>query len=526
MGTTMRHNKSMSVARRLGLGFTFVGTLAVATALAGAWGLLRSEAYTKTIYEDRTVALDQLGAVNYLSTRSRVLLMDAVLAQQPDKALARVKQYETAREKADTLWKAYTATQMTPEETALVATVGPARDALFKQGFDAMAKALSAGKFDEARMALDKQVSPLNPAFAASMEKLMQLQVSVAAQEFQASRAAAVRAQWLMAALVLLVVGGSVVIGVVITRQLVRSLGAEPDELATLAERVAAGDLAADGRPPAGAGSVMASMQTMREGLVRVVSTVRGGVDNVATASAQIAQGNADLSSRTEEQAASLQQTAASMEQLTSTVRNGADNARQANQLAQGASAAAVRGGEVVSQVVQTMTDIQSASGKIAEITGVIDGIAFQTNILALNAAVEAARAGEQGRGFAVVASEVRTLAQRSADAARQIKALIGDSVTQVEAGSQLVQDAGRTMGDVVAQVRRVSDLIGEISAAATEQTQGIDQVGQAVTQLDQTTQQNAALVEESAAAAESLKAQAQRLSESVAVFQLGAQRA
>jgi methyl-accepting chemotaxis protein len=310
----------------------------------------------------------------------------------------------------------------------------------------------------------------------------------------------------------------------VITRSLSRSLGAEPAELAAVASRIAAGGLASDGRASAPAGSVMASMQAMREALVQVVSSVRSGVDNVATASAQIAQGNSDLSSRTEKQAASLQQTAASMEELTGTVRSGADNARQANQLAQGASSAALQGGEVVQQVVQTMGGIQEASRRISEITAVIDSIAFQTNILALNAAVEAARAGEQGRGFAVVASEVRSLAQRSGEAAREIRQLIDDSVQRVDAGSRLVEQAGSTMASVVGQVRRVTDLIGEITAAAGEQTQGIELVNQAVVQLDQGTQQNAALVEQSAAAAESLKAQSARLAQTVAVFRLDVQ--
>jgi methyl-accepting chemotaxis protein len=250
---------------------------------------------------------------------------------------------------------------------------------------------------------------------------------------------------------------------------------------------------------------------------------VRSSVDSVSTASLQIAQGNGDLSRRTELQASNLQQTAASMEQLTGTVANGADNARQASQLAQGASETATRGGREVAEVVQTMADIQSSSNRIADITGVIDGIAFQTNILALNAAVEAARAGEQGRGFAVVAAEVRTLAQRSAEAARQIKSLIGDSVARVEAGQARVHSAGQTIGAVVQQVQRVTDLISEISAAAAEQTQGIQQVGQAVSQLDQSTQQNAALVEESTAAAESLRHQAQSLSHAVAAFRLTA---
>jgi methyl-accepting chemotaxis protein len=286
---------------------------------------------------------------------------------------------------------------------------------------------------------------------------------------------------------------------------------------------VAAGDLSHDisARGSDEVAGLVRQLDATQNALRLLVQNMRDGASQVATASAQIAQGNLDLSSRTEEQASSLQQTAAAMEQLTGTLRASADNARQANQLAQGASSAAQRGGEVVSKVVQTMGGIQSASQRISEITSVIDSIAFQTNILALNAAVEAARAGEQGRGFAVVASEVRTLAQRSADAARQIKSLIGDSVSQVQAGGTLVQEAGATMGEVVRQVQRVTDLIGEITAASSEQSQGFDQVGQAVTQLDQTTQQNAALVEESAAAAESLKAQAARLSEAVAAFRL-----
>jgi methyl-accepting chemotaxis protein len=241
----------------------------------------------------------------------------------------------------------------------------------------------------------------------------------------------------------------------------------------------------------------------------------------VATASAQIAQGNQDLSSRTEEQASALQQTAATMEQLGTTVRSNADSAKQANQLALGASAVAAQGGDVVGKVVTTMQGINDSSRKIGDIIGVIDGIAFQTNILALNAAVEAARAGEQGRGFAVVASEVRSLAQRSAEAAKEIKALIGRSVEQVEQGTALVDQAGKTMGEIVGSIQRVSDIVAEITAASAEQSDGVQQVGDAVSQMDQATQQNAALVEESAAAAESLKGQAQQLVQAVAVFKL-----
>jgi len=269
-------------------------------------------------------------------------------------------------------------------------------------------------------------------------------------------------------------------------------------------------------------GQLLEALKVMNSGLMGIVSQVRQSSDSIATGSGQIATGNHDLSQRTEEQASNLQQTAASMEQLTSTVKNNADAARQATQLAGSASEVAARGGTVVGQVMGTMEQITSASKKIAEIIGVIDGIAFQTNILALNAAVEAARAGEQGRGFAVVAGEVRNLAQRSAQAAKEIKQLINDSVEKVEAGSTLVGDAGRTMGEIVDQVKRVTDLISEISAATLEQSSGIGQVSDAVTQLDQVTQQNAALVEESAAAAESLKHQAEQLVHAVANFRLG----
>ena len=295
------------------------------------------------------------------------------------------------------------------------------------------------------------------------------------------------------------------------------------NEAASVARRIADGDLSArlqvDGHDEIG--QLMQALSDMKDNLVQMVSGVRLSAESVATASSQIAQGNQDLSQRTEEQASALQQTAASMEQLGSTVTQNADSARQANQLANGASSVAVQGGEVVSQVVDTMKDINDSSRKIADIITVIDGIAFQTNILALNAAVEAARAGEQGRGFAVVAGEVRNLAQRSAEAAKEIKGLINASVERVERGSALVDEAGATMQEVVTAIRRVNDIVGEISSASTEQSSGVSQVSEAVSQMDQATQQNAALVEESAAAAESLKQQAQQLVQAVAVFKL-----
>ncbi len=309
-------------------------------------------------------------------------------------------------------------------------------------------------------------------------------------------------------------------IGWWLTRAILTQVGGEPELLNSITKRISEGDLAVE-IPPADERSVLHGIHAMRDSVVRIVTRVRQGSESVATASAEIAQGNHDLSARTEQQASALEETAASMEELGSTVRQNADNARQANQLAVSASTVAQQGGETVAQVVETMKGINDSSRKIADIIGVIDGIAFQTNILALNAAVEAARAGEQGRGFAVVASEVRSLAGRSAEAAKEIKALISASVDRVEQGNEQVGKAGATMTEVVAAIRRVTDIVGEISAASSEQSTGVAQVGEAVTQMDQATQQNAALVEQMAAAASSLKGQADDLVQSVAVFQL-----
>jgi len=317
---------------------------------------------------------------------------------------------------------------------------------------------------------------------------------------------------------------GAIVSAALITRSVLRELGCEPAYAAGIAREIAAGNLAVDvDLKPGDDQSLLAAIRTMRDSLAVIVRQVRQSSDSIATGSQQIAAGNQELSGRTEHQASSLQQTAASMEQLTATVKQSADSAKQASQLAVSASTAASKGGVVVGQVVSTMEEISAASRKIAEIINVIDGIAFQTNILALNAAVEAARAGDQGRGFAVVAGEVRNLAQRSAQAAREIKAMISDSVEKVGAGSKLVHDAGASMNEIVAQVTRVTDLIAEITSAALEQSSGIGQVNESVTHMDQGTQQNAALVEQSAAAAASLKEQADQLARAVAVFKLSA---
>ena len=512
---------SWTVARQLALAFGVVLALLAAVATLSGWMLRSTLADMKSLYEDRAVPLAQLGDIRYLGARDRVLLVDATLKAQPEHTARRLKEFRSNRELSATQWKAYAATFMTDEEKNLVKEAEVAMAAFIDQALLPTAAALEAGNYEQARKLLDSKISPLNPAFSKATDDLVQLQVRVAESDHLRAERHGENSLLAVGGLATAALLAGVLGAWLFTRRLLQRLGAAPGELARVAETIAQGDLTTSSAQRAPAGSVMASMQAMREALAGIVGTVRQGVESVATASAQIAQGNGDLSARTEEQAANLEQTAASMEQLTSTVKASADNAEQARQLAGSASDVATRGGAVVSQVVATMQEIQGSSRQIADITGVIDGIAFQTNILALNAAVEAARAGEQGRGFAVVAGEVRALAQRSAEAARQIKTLIGDSVTRIEQGGELVADAGRTMQDIVTQVQRVSTLIGEITHAAREQTQGITQVGDAVGQLDQTTQQNAALVEESAAAAESLKQQAQRLADAVSVFRV-----
>ena len=379
---------------------------------------------------------------------------------------------------------------------------------------------LRAGKMDEARIALVKEVRPVQIAYMDRIEDLIALQDKLMDESGAEVNASVQSTKVTVASLLAAAFALACVLAVWIIRSTTRPIV----EAVGIARAVAAGDLAmeirADGRNETGL--LLAALHEMKTRLATTVGEVRRNAEGVATASAQIAQGNNDLSSRTEQQAASLEETAASMEELNATVRQNADNARQANQLAAAASTVAIQGGEVVGEVVGTMKGINDSSKKIADIIGVIDGIAFQTNILALNAAVEAARAGEQGRGFAVVASEVRSLAQRSAEAAKDIKTLISASVERVEHGTALVDRAGTTMQEVVTSIRRVTDIMGEISAASTEQSSGVAQVGEAVTQMDRATQQNAALVEESAAAAESLKTQADRLVEAVAVFKIG----
>jgi methyl-accepting chemotaxis protein len=373
-----------------------------------------------------------------------------------------------------------------------------------------------------AKVLLLEKARPAQLAYVEALRNFITFQKELIQQERKATAEDYRRTRTFVVTLSLLALLAGAAAAWMLTRSLTRQLGGEPAYAAEIANEIASGNLALDVRvDDRNKSSLLYAMKTMRESLVGIVTEVRTGTDAMTTSSGEIAAGNQDLSSRTEEQASSLEETASSMEEMTSTVKQNADNARQANQLAVSASAVAIKGGEVVGQVVDTMEEINTSSKKIVDIIGVIDGIAFQTNILALNAAVEAARAGEQGRGFAVVASEVRNLAQRSAAAAKEIKGLIGDSVEKVELGTQLVDQAGTTMSEVVDSIKRVTDIMAEIMAASQEQSAGIEQINQAIGQMDQATQQNAALVEQSAAAAESLSNQAAKLTRSVSVFKL-----
>ncbi|MEP7295555.1 MAG: methyl-accepting chemotaxis protein [Burkholderiales bacterium] len=520
---------NLTVKKQLSLAFGALAILVLAVSLLALRGLSaaneRFSGYVSGAAERQNLATD----VRILANRRAIGVRDMVLVKtaadrESAKTMA-VKANEDLKASLKALNDAAaTAADATERDRALVAAIDKV-ESQYGPVAVAIVELAASGKHDEAIDKMNVECRPLLASLLAASKEYISYSAEQAKHNVDDSASAyATQRAWL-AAISAVTVLVAIALGWLITRRLVASLGAEPAELSAVAERVAHGDLSpVRGANEAPAGSVLASMGAMQGQLVGLIGQVRGSADSIATASAQISQGNNDLASRTEEQAAALEETAASMEELGSTVKQNADNARQANQLAQGASAVAIQGGEVVSQVVATMKGINDSSKKIADIIGVIDGIAFQTNILALNAAVEAARAGEQGRGFAVVASEVRNLAGRSAEAAKEIKSLIGASVERVEQGTVLVDQAGATMSEVVGSIKRVTDIMGEISAASTEQSAGVAQVGEAVTQMDQATQQNAALVEESAAAAESMKVQAQQLVQAVAVFKLSGQ--
>ena len=519
----------MKVGTRLGLGFALVLVFLIAVTTVGIFRMAQIQDRLDHVISVNNVVsrlvLDMRTNVNDRIRTLRVLtLMSDPADMEPE--LNRVKDLAGKYNEAQNKLSAKFAIEATAEEKALLATIKE-QDAL---AVPAIAKATElwlASNAEGATRVLIKEIRPAQIKWMAALDQLDALEDKLNAQmQIDAAKGFSSGRNF-MIIMGLLAVGISIVAALMITRGLLKQLGGEPDYTASIASSIANGDLAVSIDTSGNdKDSLLFEMKEMRNSLVDIVGQVRSGTETIGTASREIAAGNIDLSARTEMQASSLEKTASAMEELTSTVKQNADNAREANQLASVASDVAIKGGKVVSEVVNTMSSIDASAKKIVDIIGVIDGIAFQTNILALNAAVEAARAGEQGRGFAVVASEVRNLAQRSASAAKEIKTLIGASVEQVNAGSMLVAQAGSTMNDIVDSVQRVSDIITEITAASSEQSVGIDEINRAIGQMDAVTQQNAALVEESAAAAESMQHQAHNLAQVVSVFKLNGQQA
>jgi len=512
---------TMKIGMRLGAAFAAVIALAALVVGIGISRLSEVSESLTLIGADRVPKVVKLAAVTDDVNLIARELRNALIWDDATKTAEALNSSEAARAEIGKTLKELEPTFETEEGKKRFAAVLETRAAYVpvQQAFIALARE---GKKDEAKALLTERMRTVQLAYMTNLDHLKDLQIELIRHAASEGEAQYLQARLLMFGLLAGMGVSGAILGWLITRSITRPIR----EAVSLAEKVAAGDLSSriQVHSQDETGQLLSALKAMNENLVRIVGTVRLSSDSIATGSAEIASGNADLSQRTEEQASALEQTAASMEELGSTVKQNADSAKQANQLAMGASTVAIRGGEVVGQVVDTMKGINDSSKKIADIISVIDGIAFQTNILALNAAVEAARAGEQGRGFAVVASEVRNLAQRSAEAAKAIKSLINASVERVEQGTVLVDQAGATMTEIVTAIKRVTDIIGEISSASDEQSAGVSQVGEAVGQMDQVTQQNAALVEESAAAAESLKLQAQQLVNAVAVFTLGSE--
>ncbi|MER0172124.1 MAG: HAMP domain-containing protein [Nitrosomonas sp.] len=508
---------NLTIKSRLVFVISLLSILLVGIGSLGIYGLNQTNDAFKGVYEDRAVPLGELGLIIDRMQRVRLNAVIASYARKPEAVKERQAMSDQRDAEIATAWQKYVATNLTPTEKTLVENFNQEWKAYTEARDRTMALA-AAGDFDAA-VKNATEATPRFDAVHATIFKLIELQRDEGAKEYAASQKN--YENIFITSVVVIALG--ILLAVIIGLLLIRAIIGPLNEAVAVANAVASGDLTSriEVNSNNETGRLLQALKTMNDNLADLVNRVRAGTDQISTASGEIASGNSDLSQRTEEQASSLEETASSMEELTSTVRQNADNARQANQLAAGASEVAVKGGAVVGQVVQTMSSINESSKKIVDIISVIDGIAFQTNILALNAAVEAARAGEQGRGFAVVATEVRTLAQRSAAAAKEIKELISDSVAKVEDGSRLVDEAGSTMDEIVNAVKRVTDIMAEISAASQEQSSGIEQVNQAVMQMDEVTQQNAALVEEAAAAAESMQDQAHSLTQAVSTFKL-----
>ena len=518
---------NLTIAKRLGLGFGLVSLFLLLVIALGLTSMRqiqdRMDEATKVNNVETRLAqtMDLTVTERALALRNLILLKEEKEIQIEVARIAeQEKKYAAAQQKLGEMFAKLEGTSS--EEKSLLEQIRT-QSGLAAPFIQRAAALALEQKQDDAYKLLRYEFRPVQKRWWELLRTL------IAVEEKQNSEASSMaEAAYSQARLVMLSIGSlalltSLLAAVLITRSVTRQLGCEPDEAAAIAGQIASGNLAVPIHTRAGdTHSLLHAMQSMRDSLAQIVQQVHASTETIATAAGQIAMGNLDLSSRTEQQASTLEQTASSMEELTSTVRINTDHARQANGLAESASDVATKGGAVVAQVVDTMAAIDVSARKIVDIIAVIDGIAFQTNILALNAAVEAARAGEQGRGFAVVATEVRNLAQRSAAAAKEIKDLIGDSVDKVQAGNRLVEQAGSTMHEVVASVRRVTGIMSEMMSASQEQSAGIEQINIAVTQMDNVTQQNAALVEEAAAAAQAMQEQVNSLNEVVSVFRVG----
>ncbi|VVE17824.1 Methyl-accepting chemotaxis protein I [Pandoraea eparura] len=516
--------KNVTIRARLTLALGLFMVLLVVGAAAGLLSLQQSNASLQEIYKTDMSSARSLAQTTISTLSARVTLSRIEFIADPTEIKTAIESVRQNLKAADDAWAAYAAKPMSDGEKPLADAVISARGKVVNEGILPALKAIESGDIPDFHAKTVMDVPRLFSDYTKAMVALADMQVKNAENRYLAAQARYTLVMWMVG--IGLVIG--LLAGIITQITLTRAVVGPIDDAIKHFEKIAGGDLTQriEVWNDTETGRLFKGVKHMQESLVRTVSEVRAGTESITSAAQQIAAGNTDLSARTEQQAASLEETASSMEQLTATVKQNADNARQASQLAVTASDIAARGGEVVGRVVGTMQGISTSSNKIVDIISVIDGIAFQTNILALNAAVEAARAGEQGRGFAVVAGEVRTLAQRSAAAAKEIKELIEDSSHKVHDGSALVEQAGQTMEEIVQAVKRVTDIMGEISAASSEQSGGIEQVNRAVTQMDEVTQQNAALVEEAAAAAGSLEEQANRLKTVVSVFRLDASHA
>jgi methyl-accepting chemotaxis protein len=517
--------RNLTIKARLIFVVGFLSLMCIAGAVIGLSSLFMANEGLQVTYQRRLVPISELDQVLRLVNQNQLAIAQG-LTDEPAQVAREMDAVEQRIAEINKRWDSLIAklnAGMTPAESTLATDFAAQRKKFVEEGLRPAVAALRTNDVARASTIMRGPMNSLFKPMAETGTRLMQLQSETAKQEYEKNQTIYVWVRNSCLAGMLF----AVLLGAVICVWLMRAIAHPLAEAVVVAKNVAAGNLTTKIviNSSDETGQLLQALKDMNESLVRIVSEVRTGTDTIATASSQIASGNLDLSARTETQASSLEETASSMEELTSTVKQNADSALQANQLAMSASDVALRGGAVVSQVVDTMGSINESARKIVDIIGVIDSIAFQTNILALNAAVEAARAGEQGRGFAVVATEVRQLAQRSAAAAKEIKFLIDDSVEKVNVGAKLVDQAGATMNEIVDSVKRVTDIMGEISIASKEQTDGIEQVNQAITQMDEVTQQNAALVEEAAAAASSLQDQANGLAQVVSVFKLGVER-